>query len=147
VAFAWAGVVVVVYSLLRAGKMPAMLPILTTLADTILVTTVVTISGGPKSTALVLLYLLIIAATPLRLSLRLVYFATFAAAIGYIIALGHYVFLRIGEAVYYNTESVRIPRSQEVVTLLAILSAGLLAGQAVRQTIRLTANPSKEASP
>ena len=138
VAFAWAGVVVLAHAWLRGGALPAMLPVVTTLADAALVTALVIVSGGPKSTPLVLLYLLVVAAAPPRLSLRLVWIATLAAGAGYVVALGHYVFVRIGRAVYYADDAVRIPRAQEAVTVLAIVTAGLLAGQAVRQALRLT---------
>jgi hypothetical protein len=138
VAFAWAGVVVLTHALLRTGRLPAALPVFTTLADAALVTAIITVSGGPKSTPLVLLYPLVVAAAPPRLSRRLVHLATLAAGAGYLIALGHYVFVRIGTAAYYADPAVRIPRPQEAITVLAILTAGLLAGQAVRQAIRLT---------
>ena len=138
VAFAWAGVVVLAHAGLRPGRLPVALPIFTTLADAALVTALVTVSGGPKSTPLVLLYLLVVAAAPPRLSLRLVWLATAAAGLGYLIALGHYVFVRIGTTTYYSDAALRIPRPQEAITVLAILTAGLLAGQAVRQALRLT---------
>jgi hypothetical protein len=140
VAFAWAGVVVVAHAGLRRGRLPAALPVFTTLADAALVTALVTVSGGPKSTPLVLLYLLVVAASPSRMSLQLVWLATAAAGLGYLVALGNYVFIRIGTAAYYGDPALRIPRPQEAITELAILTAGLLAGQVVRQTLRLTAN-------
>jgi hypothetical protein len=145
--FAWAGVVVLDHALLRSGRMPVALPVFTTLADAALVTALVTASGGPKSTPLVLLYLLVVAAAPPRLSLPLVWLATAAAEFGYLAALGHYVFVRIGPTAYYGDATLRIPRSQEAVTLLAILTAGLLAGQAVRQSLRLTAVGPREGPP
>jgi hypothetical protein len=147
VAFGWAGVVVVAHAWLRRGQTPAVLPVLTTLADAALVTALVTVSGGPQSTPLVLLYPLVVAAAPPRLSVRLVWVATLAAAAGYLVALGHYVFVRVGTAAYYSDPAVRIPRAQEAVTLLAILTAGLLAGQAVRQALRLSAAAAREGSP
>ncbi len=143
VAFAWAGVIVLAHAWLRRRRLPPALPVLTTLADAALVTALVTVSGGPKATPLVLLYLLVVAASPLRLSLRLVYLATLAAVLGYLIALGHYVFVRIGTAAYYADPAVRIPRPQEAITLLAILTSGLLAGQAVRQAMRLANSASR----
>jgi hypothetical protein len=147
VVFAWAGVVVLAHAWLRRDRLPPALPILTTLADAVLVTALVTVSGGPKSTPLVLLYPLVVAAAPPRLSLRLVWLATVAAALGYVVALGHYVFVRLGSAAYYGDPAVRIPRSQEAITLLAILTAGLLAGQAVRQVLRLTGDTDREVGP
>ena len=99
--------VVVAHAWLRAGRLPPALPALTTLADAALVTALITVSGGPKATPLVLLYLLVVAAAPPRLSLRLVWLATLAAVAGYLVALGHYVFVRVGTAVYYSDPAVR----------------------------------------
>lgn len=137
VVLGWAGVIVIAYASLRAGRLPTGLPYLTSLADAALVTALVTLSGGPKS-ALVLLYLLVVAAAPLRLSLPVVYWSTAWAGLGYLIALGHYVFVRVGATAYYADPAVRISRPQEVISILAILTAGLLAGQVVRQSHRLT---------
>jgi hypothetical protein len=69
-----------------------------------------------RSTPPVLLYLLVVAASPPRLSLRLVWLATAAAGLGYLAALGHYAFVRVG-----------------------VGTAALLAGQAVRRSLRLAA--------
>jgi hypothetical protein len=146
VALTWAWVVVLAHLWLRQGRLPPALPYGTTLADATLVTALVTASGGPKS-PLVLLYLLVVAAAPLRWSLRLVYVATLAAVVGYLAALGHYVFVRIGATAYYADAAVRISRPQEVITVLALLTAGLLAGQVVRQASRLAAEPIREVRP
>jgi hypothetical protein len=134
----WVGVVVLVRAWLLQGRWPAVLHYLTVLADAALVTALVTVSGGPKS-PLVALFLLVVATAPLRLSLRVVYAATAAAVLGYLTALGHYVFVRVGVTAYYTDPAVRISRPQEVVTVLALLTAGMLAAQAVRQARRLAA--------
>jgi hypothetical protein len=91
---------------------------------------------GPRS-PLVALYFVVIATAPLRLSLRLVYAATFGAVAGYLALLGEYVFFRIGAERYYADPALRIPRAHEVMVLLALGTAGLLAGQVVRQARRL----------
>ena len=101
VAFAWAGVVVSPTPVCGGASLPTALSAFTTLADAGLVTAFVTVSGGPKSTPLVLLYLLVVAASPPRMSLPMVWLATAAAGLGYLVALGHYVFIRIGTAAYY----------------------------------------------
>jgi TRAP-type C4-dicarboxylate transport system permease small subunit len=93
-------------------------------------------AGDPRS-PLVLLFFAAVASAPLRLSLKLVYFATAAAMIGYLLVLGHYAWIQIGFHRYYATPELRIPRRHEIIVLLALLVCGLLAGQAVRQMKRL----------
>ena len=56
-----------------------------------------------------------------------------------LIVLGYYVFFRIGASKYYSADFDRIPRVNEVLFLLALGTAGLLAGQMVRQARRLVA--------
>jgi hypothetical protein len=138
VAVGWAGVIAIAYAVLRQGRMPPALPYLTAVADAALVAAVVIVSGGPRS-PLVQLFLLVVAAAPLRLSLSAVYVSTAAALIGYLVTIGQYVVVRVGTSAYYSEPALRIPRPQQVVTVLAILTAGLLAGQIVRQSHRLTA--------
>jgi hypothetical protein len=108
-----------------------------TLWDVALTTVLVAIApDGPRS-ALLALYFLIIASTALRLSLPLVYVATFVAMAGYLLVLGYYVFLVVGQERYYASAELRIPRTQQVIWLLGLWAAGALAGQSVRQARRL----------
>jgi hypothetical protein len=146
VVLGWAGLIAIAYGLLRQGRLPPALPYLTTFGDAALVTALVIASGGPRNT-LVLLFLLVVAAAPLRLSLPAVYWSTAAAGIGYLIALGHYVFVQVGATTYYSDPTVRISRPQQVIIVLAILTAGLLAGQVVRQSCRLAAAAGGEGRP
>lgn len=106
--------------------------------DVALVTTLLALPGvGPKSPLLVL-YFLVIASTTLRLSLPLVYTATFASMAGYMVALGAFVFLHVGADKYYAEGFAdRVPRHHEVMFLFGLGGAGLIAGQAVRQARRL----------
>jgi hypothetical protein len=97
-------------------------------------------AGGAKS-PLAVLYFLVIASAPLRLSLRLVYVATFACMAGYLFLLGHYAYFLVGYHRYYATPELQIPRTTQIIFLLALGGAGLLAGQVVRQARRLVSGP------
>jgi hypothetical protein len=145
----WSAEVVICHLCLTRRWVPAWLKYATTIWDLVMVTALVVLSRDPRS-PLTLLYFLVIASVPPRLSLRLVYVATIGAAIGYLIALGYYVYVVIGIDRYYRTtyrESeqplaildymIRIPRSTELIMLLSLATAGFLAGQAIRQMRRL----------
>lgn len=106
--------------------------------DGLMITLLCILAGGPR-TPLVLVYFGLIASSPLRLSIRAVYFATAVAMVGYLILLGHYAWYQIGFRRYYATPELRIPRSEEIITLLAMLVCGLFAGQIVRQIRRIAA--------
>jgi hypothetical protein len=129
---AWGAEVLAVHLALGRGRLPGWLPHAVTVGDALLTTVLVSLGGGPPG-ALTVLYLLIVAAAAVRLSLPLVYVATAAAALGYLGALGHYAFLVIGAARYYGEPGLAVPRTQQGVFLLAVLTAGVLAGQTVRQ--------------
>lgn len=106
--------------------------------DGLMITLLCILAGGPR-TPLVLVYFGLIASSPLRLSIRAVYFATAVATAGYLVLLGHYEWYQIGFRRYYATPELRIPRSEEIITLLAMLVCGLFAGQIVRQIRRIAA--------
>jgi hypothetical protein len=108
-----------------------------TAADIVLITAVLTLSGRPRSPLLVL-YFLVIGAAALRLSLELVYAATAGSILAYLFLLGHHAFYTVGYDRYYGSPELRIPRTQEVIFVLGLLAAGVLAGQVVRQARRLT---------
>jgi len=104
--------------------------------DMLMVTGLCVAAGGPR-TPLVLLYFAVIASAPLRFSLKLIYVATAAAGAGYLFLLGYYAWYLIGYDRYYSTPDLRIPRSTEAITLLALLVTGLMSGQLVRQVRRM----------
>ena len=56
---------------------------------------------------------------------------------GYLALLAWYAWVAIGFDRYYATPDLRIPRSQEAITVLSMMVVGLLAGQCVRQAQRL----------
>jgi hypothetical protein len=109
--------------------------------------TVLCIFAGPARTPLLLLYFPVIAAAPLRLSLRLVYVATACAMAGYLVGLGYYAWYVVGFHQYYSTPALRIPRSNEAIVLLAMLTTGFLAGQSVRQMRRIAGKSVVTAQP
>jgi hypothetical protein len=141
VALAWGVGVFVLHVCLTRRWVPPALKYVATAWDLVLITSLLIASpSGPRS-ALVLLYFVVIASSPLRLSKPLVWMATLGAMGAAAVALGHYVFLRIGVDAYYaetlGEASRRIDRASEVLFLLALGTCGLLAGQVVRQARRL----------
>jgi uncharacterized membrane protein YsdA (DUF1294 family) len=140
VVVAWAAGAFALYSCLSRRWVPPILKFVAAGWDLAMVTALL-IAGreGPRS-PLVLLYFAIVATSALRLSLRLVTFATLGAMVAATISLGDYVFFVVGTEAYYAADStLRIPRSYEVIFLLCIGACGLLAGQSVRQARRLVA--------
>jgi hypothetical protein len=140
VVLAWAvGVCALHLSLTRRWVPPA-LSYVATFGDLALIAALLIAGGeGPRG-PLTLLYFIVVAASPLRLSLRLVAAATLGAVASAAVVLGHFVFFKVGTAAYYAADStVRIPRSQEVIFVLVLGACGLLAGQSVRQARRLVA--------
>ena len=136
VAAAWAAEVLLVRYALGRRVVPWWLKYATTAWDLFLVTVLCTFAGGPRS-PLVLLLFLVVAMSPLRLSLRLVYATTAGAILSYLSLLAFYAWAKVGYEKYYATPELRIPRSEEATWALALLVAGLLAGQAVRQARRI----------
>ena len=133
---AWSSEVLLLYFCLSRRWMPPGLKYMATGVDIIIITAVLMVSATPAS-PLVVLYFLVIAAAPLRLSLRLIYVATLGSMVGYILFVGYYALFAMGAERYYSDASVRIPRTNQVILVLALGAAGLLAGQAVRQSKRL----------
>jgi hypothetical protein len=136
IAVAWAAAAGVLHVWLSRRWVPPWLKYAAVLWDALMITLVCVAAGGPQ-TPLVLLYFGLIASAPLRWSLRLVWCATAAATAGYLFLLGYYAWYVIGFHRYYATPELRIPRSTEAVTLLALLTCGLFAGQVVRQVRRV----------
>jgi hypothetical protein len=138
IVFAWVLAVFVLHVCLSRRRVPPALKYFATSWDLALITALLIASpDGPRS-PLLFLYFVVLAAAPLRLSLALVQVTTFATWAAALVALGHYVFFRVGRDAYYADDSpYRIPRTSEVLFLLATGAAGLFAGQVVRQARRL----------
>ena len=136
VIIAWAGAAGVIHLLLSHRYYPPPMKFVTSLMDVLMVTMLCTIAGGP-TTPLTLLYFLVIAASPLRLSLPLIYATTASSVLGYLSLLAYYAWYLIGPKIYYSNPAIRISRAQEIIVVLSMLVAGLFAGQVVRQVRRM----------
>ncbi len=132
----WAGAAAALHMRLIRRQVPRELKYLSTLLDTGMITLLCALNGGPKS-PLILLYVLVIAASPLRLSLRHAYVSTACAIGGYLVLLAHYAWYVVGFQKYYATPELRIPRRDEAIIVLTLFVAGLFAAQAVRQARRI----------
>jgi hypothetical protein len=134
---AWAAAAFLLHRFLMRRQVSPLLPFVASGWDLALLTLLIVTAGGPQS-PLVVIYFLIVAAAALRLSLPLVYVTTLGAMAGYLVVLGHYVFVVVGAQRYYASDFVgRIPRAQQAIFLIGLAIAGMLAGQGVRQARRL----------
>ncbi len=115
-----AGVIVA----LRSRIFPPALKYVTTGADALLMTGILLVADGPRSPLVVALPLLV-ALAGLRLRLRLVHFATLASTGAYLVLLGN--------AAWYRT-TLRVPRYQQALVLLAIVFTGVALDQIVRRS-------------
>ena len=139
VVLAWALAVGSLHVCLSRRWVPPALKYVATFWDLVMISVLLLAdkAAGPHS-PLILLYFLVIAAAPLRLSIRLVYAAALGAMAAATLMMGGYVFVLIGSTEYYAPASPwRIPRPSEIIFLLSLGAAGLLAGQVVRQAKRL----------
>lgn len=141
-----AGVLALHFSLTRRWVPPA-LKFVSTAVDLSLLTTLIIFSpDGPRS-SLILLYFLIVAAAPLRMSLPLVWFATVGGMLAFVMVVGDYVLRKVGWHAYYASDTLRLPRAQQYLFLLALGAAGILAGQVVRQARRMVQGYSVRTAP
>jgi hypothetical protein len=131
-ALAWGLAVLVVHLCLLYRWLPPALKFVATAWDLILITAVLMLGRDAPST-LAALYFLVIIAAGLRLSLPLVWFAGLGAMTAY---AAYLAFLRYGAELPADK---RLPRPQQIIFLLALGAAALLAGQFVRQCRRVAA--------
>ncbi len=133
-ALAWTMTAFAVHFALRQRYFPRWLSVASTLCDAVFLTSVLSISSGPRS-PMVVGYFLIIILAALRLSLPLVRLATVASAIGYIVIQGVAKWPEtFGHATGVN---LQVPRYHQLVVLVAIALSGILVGQIVRRTRRM----------
>jgi hypothetical protein len=109
---------------------PAALKYVATAWDLMMIAIVLMI-GKDSHSLLAVLYLLVVAAAALRLSLALVYAATLGAMLSFLFFHGY---IRYWLAL---PESERLSHAQQTLFLLALAVTGLIAGQGVRQARRL----------
>jgi len=129
---AWSVLVLLLYFCLSRRWVSPALKYVATAWDIVLITLLLMLTRDAK-TMLAVLYFPVLAAAVLRLSLPLVYFATLGTMAAYLYFLGYVRFWLQLPA------EQRLSRPQQIVFLLALGTAGLLAGQVVRQARRLVA--------
>lgn len=112
---AWIATAVGVMILMRSRRFPPALKYVTTSIDVLLLTSILLIADGPKS-PLVIAYFVVIAASPLRLSVALVRYTTVAAIVGYVVLVGD---------AWMRRPETHVPRYQQVMMVLALALAGL----------------------
>lgn len=126
VAVAWTIGALGLHMALNQIWLPTALRYLAVCFDLVLVTALLVISDGPRSPLIILLFL-VIATAPLRMDLRLVWATTLLAMLSYGILCGH---------AKWKRPEWQVPRRQQIVIVLGLGAAGLLAGQSVRQARR-----------
>jgi hypothetical protein len=129
-AVAWTMVALGVHLCLRRQVFPAALKYWSTTADVVLLTGLLVIATGARS-PMVVGYFLIIAVAALRFKLRLVWCATLGSMAGYLFVLGY-------DRWYLETaDELRVPRHEQLITLLAIGLTGIVLGQIIRRVKHL----------
>jgi hypothetical protein len=133
---AWCLAILGAFYCLWRRWLPPYLKYGTSLWDLAMCSAVISLGDGPRSGLLVLLPV-VVAASAVRISRALVWFTTIGAVLCYLIILGRYAWVQVGFDRYYATPELRIPRTQELIMVITLLVAGLLAGQSVRQVRRI----------
>ncbi len=131
IAAAWVLLGVGVHFWLRLHLMPEALKYVSTSLDVVLLTLLLMVSDGPRS-PIIAAYFLIPALACLRFQLRLVWFATIAAMLGYVWLLGWAVWIE-------SVRNVRVPRYHELIFLTALAMSGIIQGQVIRRVKALAA--------
>jgi len=131
IAAAWVLLGVGVYVWLRLHFLPAALKYVSTGLDVVLLTLLLMVADGPRS-PLIVAYFLIPTVAGLRFQLRLVWFATVAAMLGYVWLLGWAVWIE-------GARNVRVPRYHELIFLTALAMTGIIQGQVIRRVKSLAA--------
>jgi hypothetical protein len=131
IAVAWVMLGVGVHLWLRMHLLPSALKYVSTGLDVVLLTVLLMVSDGPRS-PLIVGYFLIPGLAGLRFQLRLVWFATVAAMLGYVWLLGWAVWIE-------RARDVRVPRYHELILLTALAMSGIIQGQVIRRVKALAA--------
>lgn len=115
-------------ALVRQVRLP-WIKYLALLYDALMITGLLALTEGGKSPLVVLLFLLV-ATSALRMQVRMAWATTVLAVAAYLFVLGHDRWGRNLPA------DQRVPRRNQVIFVLGLGAAGVLAGQALRQARR-----------
>lgn len=140
VVFVWAAGAVLLHVVLARRIMRPAIPLTVIAWDIFMVTALLCVCENPQS-MVVTGYFLIVASASLRFSLPPVYLSTAGSLMGYLVFLGHVRF------VLQLPDELRVLRTNQIVFGIALIVAGLLAGQSVRQARRFAAQTSIPVSP
>ncbi|MEZ6069133.1 MAG: hypothetical protein R3C10_02440 [Pirellulales bacterium] len=124
-ALAWVFTALGVAYCLRSGVFPAALKFLSTGVDLVLLTALADASQAGANSPLVFAYFVVISLAGMRLSLRLVWFATVGAMLGYLYLVGH------SDPVWFDADHTVRPVVQ-CLALLSLAFSGIVLGQIVR---------------
>lgn len=133
VVLAWGMVGLWIHHLLRERVFPDWLMYASTFGDLCFLTAILVLTSGPTS-PLIAGYFLVVIMSGLRFDLRLVRWSTATTVLSYLIVLGCAKW-PIGLSKLNALPSV--PRYQQLMVILALLLAGVIVGQGVRQTHQL----------
>lgn len=139
---AWIAAAMIVHQLLEARILPAWLMYASTALDACLLTCVLSLASGAAS-PVVAGYFLIVIMAGLRFDLRLVRCATACVVIGYVVLLGA---ARWSISLSAHPLPI-VPRYQQLVTIAALLLAGILVGQGVRSLNSLLSDDERPDDP
>lgn len=125
-AVAWIMVALATLVCLKLRYFPAWLKYATTLSDVALLTTILMVADGPRSPLIVGYFLVIVLAT-LRFQLRLIWCATIASMIGYVLMADWF------SASYFQRQGLSVPGYYQLIMLLALALTGIVLGQVIRR--------------
>ena len=138
-AVAWSMLALGILLCLQQRVFPPWLPYLSTSFDIVLLTLIICLGSAARSPLVVGYFLILVLAT-LRMNLWLVRYTTVGCVLAYFCVLGCAKWPATFGLEQFGNAAVdlRVPRYFQVITLLAILLAGVMLGQIVRR-VRLLA--------
>jgi len=131
-AVAWTMVALGTLLCLRRQIFPPALKYVTTGADILLLTGILMVADGPRS-PLVIGYFLVIALAALRFQLRLVWFGTLGAVVGYLVLLGYAKWFAGREESIFGPRDLAVPRYHQLIFLVGLAMCGIVLGQVIRR--------------
>ena len=138
-AVAWAMLALGILLALQQRIFPRWLPYFSTACDIVMLTGILCIGSAARS-PLVAGYFLILVLAALRLCLPLIWFSTIGCVLAYVWVLGVAKWpeqFGITKLLGETSADLRVPRYHQIITLLAIVLAGVMLGQVIRRVRHL----------
>jgi hypothetical protein len=130
---------------LQQRVFPLWMPYFTTGCDIVLLTGIICLGSASRSPLVAGYFLILILAT-LRLNVPLVRFATGGSVLAYLCVLGCAKWpdrFGLTKLLGETSAELRVPRYHQVITILAIVLAGVILGQIVQRVRRLVEDVSR----